>query len=70
MSPANKEKVTDINEPADDSANDGVSSERRAALTKIAYGSPAVAALLLSKNAAAQASAPAPSPFTPPPPPN
>ena len=42
------------------------SDSRRKALTKIAYGSPVIAGLLLSKSVSAQAS---PTLFTPPPPP-
>jgi len=47
-----------------DSVDANVSSDRRAALAKLAYGSPAVAALFFSKSAAAQASPCGP--FTPP----
>jgi len=62
MESQNREPVKDDT----DSVDANVSNDRRAALAKLAYGSPAIAALFFSKSAAAQASPP---PFTPPPPP-
>ena len=71
MSSQNSE-IKDNVSPSDnntDSENQ-VAQGRRAALSKLAYGSPAVAALLLSVSPAAQASpANARPTFTPPPPP-
>lgn len=52
MNPLNSESNADNNENGDE----GVSNDRRAALTKLAYGSPAIAALLFSRSAAAQGS--------------
>ena len=63
MSSENREDRVD---QASDSVEQPVSQNRRDAITKLAYGSPAIAALLLSKSAAAQASPPT---FTPPAPP-
>ena len=63
MSSENREDRVD---QASDSVEQPVSQNRRDAITKLAYGSPAIAALLLSKSAAAQSS---PQRFTPPAPP-
>ncbi|MFK7992819.1 MAG: hypothetical protein AB8B87_01695 [Granulosicoccus sp.] len=51
-------------EQTETSVDENVSLNRRKTLTKLAYGSPAIATLFLSKSAAAQASFP---PFPNPP---
>lgn len=56
-------KVTEAQEV--ESKEQNVEPGRRKAISQLAYASPAIAALLLSKTAAAQASR-----FAPPPPPN